>query len=43
LNYSGFRWCLHKHHQLWHDITRIKDQLRVYLAECGGIKTEERT
>lgn len=38
----GFPWCLHKDHELWHDITRIKDPVRVYLAECGGICTEER-
>jgi hypothetical protein len=41
--YSGFRWCLHKDHGLWHDITRFMDEFRVFLAECGGIRTEERT
>jgi hypothetical protein len=39
----GFRWCLHKEHTLWIDVTRIKDPFRVCLAECGGIRTEERS
>jgi hypothetical protein len=33
-------WCLHKHHTEWHDITRFMDQVRVYLAACGGIRCE---
>jgi hypothetical protein len=43
LSFYGFPWCLHKDHELWHDVTRFMDHVHVYLAICGGIRTEERT
>lgn len=37
-----FPWCLHKHHTEWHDVTCFMDQVRVYLALCGGKRCERR-
>jgi len=39
---EGFPWCLHKNDENEWEITRICDQTRVYLRDCGGIRTEER-
>lgn len=38
----GFPWCLHKDpgSEEW-DVTRLCDQARVMLQECGGIRTED--
>lgn len=31
-------WCVHKDHDEWRDVTRYQDQVRVYLAPCGGVR-----
>lgn len=38
--YYGLPWCFHKEGETW-EITRLMDPVRVFLCECGGVRTEK--